>query len=523
MSREFSLLGSPYGGIRRSLSEGGKCNEEWGRKNKLMNNNLQAIILAAGKSTRFNTEKTKLAQTICGQPMILFATKLLEQLTIPTTVVVGYQAETVKNIITTAHGETIAFITQEKQEGTGHALACSKASWYRDYILVLNGDVPLITAETITQLYKEHKNNNAVMSVVTAYNPDDSSSYGRMVKTDSHIAIVEAKDFTGDATQHCFINAGIYLINKDFLINYIATLNDNNANKEFYITDLVKIASENNLTVTTVNAPFDTIRGINTFQELWVAEQIKRSEIITYWMDHGVHFTLPSTIVIDLTTRIGQGSHIGGNVHLLNNTIIGNNCVIKEYSSLENVILEDEAVIDSHCVIKNAYIRSGAHVGPFAHLRSNVTIEAHSTIGNFVEIKNSTIGMHTKAKHLTYIGDAIIGARVNIGAGTITCNYDGVNKHPTIIKDDAFIGSNSTLIAPITIGHNAFTAAGSTLTQDVPDNALAIARPQQLNKNDYALKLKNPTTRQKKIKDDADDFSFIGARLINPDTSTDET
>ncbi len=487
-----------------------------------MNNNLQAIILAAGKSTRFNTEKTKLAQTLCGQPMILFATKLLEHLTIPTTVVVGYQAETVKDIIISAHGQTVAFVTQEKQEGTGHALACSKASWSHDHILVLNGDVPLITPETITQLYAEHINNNAAMSFVIAYNPDDSTSYGRIVKTDNNIAIVEAKDFTDDAAQHCFINAGIYLINKDFLINYIATLNDNNANKEFYITDLVKIASENNLTVATINAPFDTIRGINTFQELWVAEQIKRSEVITYWMDHGVHFALPSTIVIDLTTRIGQGSQIGGNVHLLKNTIIGKNCIVKEYSSLENAILEDNAVIDSHCVIKNAFIQSEAHVGPFAHVRSNVTIGAQSTIGNFVEIKNSTIGTHTKAKHLTYIGDATVGDRVTIGAGTITCNYDGLNKHKTMIGDDAFIGSNNTLVAPITIGQNAFTAAGSTLTQDVPDDALAIARIPQINKNDYALKLKNPITRQQKIKDDSDDFSFIGARLINPDTSTDE-
>ncbi len=487
-----------------------------------MNNNLQAIILAAGKSTRFNTEKTKLAQSICGQPMILFATKLLEQLNIFTTVVVGYQAEIIKNIITTAHGETVAFVTQEKQEGTGHALACSKASWNYDYILVLNGDVPLVTAETITTLYEEHIKTGAAISFVTAYNPDDSASYGRIVKTDTTIAIVEAKDFTGDATQHCFINAGIYLINKDFLINYIATLNDNNANKEFYITDLVKIASENNLTITTINAPFDTIRGINTFQELWVAEQIKRLELINYWMDHGVRFMLPSTVTLDLTTTIGEGSQIGGNVHL-HNTILGTNCIIKEFSSLENVILENEAIIDSHCVLKNAYIKTGAHVGPFAHLRSNVTIETHSIIGNFVEIKNSIIGTHTKAKHLTYIGDAVVGARVNIGAGTITCNYDGVNKNRTIIKDDAFIGSNNTLIAPIMIGHNAFTAAGSTLTEDVPDNALAIAREPQINKNDYALKLKNPTTRQKKIKENVDDFSFIGARLINPDTSTDET
>jgi len=488
-----------------------------------MNNNLQAIILAAGKSTRFNTEKTKLAETICGQSMILFPTKLLEQLKIATTVVVGYQQDIVRNIITAVHGETINFVVQERQEGTGHALACTKALWRNDHILVLNGDVPLITPQTIISLYEEHIKHNAAISFVTSCNPDDTGkSYGRIVRTENSIAIVEAKDFTGNSHEHCCINAGIYLINKNFLENYIASLNDNNANKEFYITDLVKIASEHNLTVATTKAPFDTIRGINTFQELWAAEQIKRSELIKYWMDSGVRFSLPHHVHIDLTVTIGQDSFISGGVHLRGNTNIGKHCTIDEFSSLENVITEDNVTIHSHCVIKNAYIQSRAEVGPFAHLRSNVTIGPNSSIGNFVEVKNSTIGVNTKAKHLTYIGDATIGSQVNIGAGTITCNYDGVSKHKTIIEDHAFIGSNNTLIAPITIGHNAFTAAGSTLTTDVPDNALAIARSQQTNKADYAKKLKNKVHSQKKLKTELDDFSFIGARLIHPDTSADE-
>jgi bifunctional UDP-N-acetylglucosamine pyrophosphorylase/glucosamine-1-phosphate N-acetyltransferase len=488
-----------------------------------MNNHLQAIILAAGKSTRFNTEKTKLAEPICGQAMILFPTKLLQSLHISTTIVVGYQQEIVKNLVTTAHGETIEFVVQEKQNGTGHALACTAASWNKDHILVLNGDVPLITAETITSLWQEHIRNNAAISFVTACNPNDTAqSYGRVVKTGNNIAIVEAKDFTGDVHEHCCINAGIYLINKDFLQNYIATLNDNNANKEFYITDLVKIASENNLTVATTKASFDTIRGINTFQELWAVEQIKRSELITYWMDHGVRFSLPHHVHLEPNVTIGQGSFINGSVHLLGNTAVGKNCVIKEFSSLENVIIEDNVTVHSHCVIKNTYIQSGAEVGPFAHLRSNVTIGTNSTIGNFVEVKNSTIGVNTKAKHLTYIGDATIGSKVNIGAGTIICNYDGINKHKTVIQDHAFIGSNNTLVAPITIGHNAFTAAGSTLTTDVPDNALAIARSQQINKYDYVKKVKNKTVVHKKPKTNLDDFSFIGACLIHPDTPTDE-
>jgi bifunctional UDP-N-acetylglucosamine pyrophosphorylase / glucosamine-1-phosphate N-acetyltransferase len=484
--------------------------------------NIQAIILAAGKSTRFNTGRTKLAEPICGQAMILFPTKLLEQLHIPTIVVVGYQQEIVRNIIVTEHGDTVEFVVQEEQKGTGHALEQTKDWWTHDHILVLNGDVPLVTAETITSLYEEHIKNGSAISFVTSCNPDPTGkAYGKVVKTGEQIEIVEAKDFTGNPHDHCCVNAGIYLINKDFLQSYIATLNTNNASKEFYITDLVKIASQNHRGVSTTVAPFDTIRGINTVQELWAAEQIKRSELVKYWMDNGVRFSLAHQVHLDLHVTIGQGSQIGGGVHLRGNTSIGKNCTIAEFSSLESTTIEDNVTIHPHCLIKNTLIQSGAEVGPFAHLRSNVTIGHNSIIGNFVEVKNSTIGADTKAKHLTYIGDAIVGSRVNIGAGTITCNYNGLNKHKTIIKDDAFIGSNNALVAPVTIGNNAFTAAGSTITVDVPDNALAIARAHQTNKYEYAKKLKNQPLKEKDI-EQSDEFSFIGARVIHPDTPADD-
>ena len=487
-----------------------------------MSKNIQAIILAAGKSTRFNTGRTKLAETLCGQAMILFPTKLLQSLHIPTIVVVGHQQEIIKNIILAEHGETVEFVVQEEQKGTGHALQQTKDWWKHDHILVLNGDVPLVTAETITSLYDEHIKNNSAISFVTSCNPDPTGkAYGKVVKTENLIEIVEAKDFTGNPHDHCCVNAGIYLINKDFLQNYIATLNTNNASKEFYITDLIKIASQNNCGVSTTIAPFDTIRGINTVQELWAAEQIKRSELVRYWMDNGVRFSLAHQVHLDLNITIGAGSQIGGGVHLLGNTNIGNNCTIAEFSSLENTTIEDNVTIHPHCLIKNALIQSGAEVGPFAHLRSNVTIGKNSAIGNFVEIKNSTIGADTKAKHLTYIGDATVGSHVNIGAGTITCNYNGLNKHKTIIKDNVFIGSNNALVAPVTIGNNAFTAAGSTITIDVPDNALAIARAHQTNKYDYAKKLKSQSLKEKDIMQ-SDEFSFLGARVIHSDTPADD-
>lgn len=490
-----------------------------------MNNNIQAIILAAGKSTRFHTDRTKLAETICGQAMILFPTKLLAQLQIATTIVVGYQQEIIRSLILQNHTEQFEFVVQEKQEGTGHALACTQSSWQKDHILVLNGDVPLITESLLTTLYEEHIKHNAAISFVRSCCTDETGkSYGRIVKNENHIAIVEAKDFSGDIKDHCCINAGIYLIKKDFLQTYIATLNDNNANKEFYITDLVKIASENNLTVATIQAQFDTIRGINTFQELSKIEEIKRQELINYWMDCGIHFTSPNHVEIDTTVTIGAGSLIHGNVHLRGNTIIGKNCIVSEFSSLKNTILEDNVTINSHCVIADTYIKSHAQVGPFAHIRTHTTIGNHSAIGNFVEVKKSIIADYSKAKHLSYLGDATIGNHVNIGAGTITCNYDGINKHQTIIEDNAFIGSNNTLIAPITIGKNAFTAAGSTLTDTVPDNALAIARSPQTTKPEYAIKLKSQQSvmhiAEKKVQ--SDEFSCIGARLIHPDSTLDK-
>lgn len=490
-----------------------------------MNNNLQdiqAVILAAGRATRFHTEKTKLAYPICGQAMILFPTKLLQTLNIPTIMVVGYQKELIKDIIT-KENISVDFVTQEQQQGTGHAIACTKELWDRDHILVMNGDVPFVTAETITALFNNHIQNDAAISFVTSSDPDETAkAYGRVIVNNNAISIVEAKDFKDNINEYNCVNAGIYLIKKNFLQDYIAMLNSNNASKEFYITDLVKIASEHNLPVTTTDVPFNVIRGINTFQELSAAEHIKQKELINYWMSQGVRFLFPEHVYIDLDVTIGQGSSIGSGVHLCGNTIIGQNCTIKEFSSLNNVIIEDNAIIHPHCVIDNTYIKENAEVGPFARLRSHVTVGEQCIIGNFVEIKSSTIDKKTKAKHLSYIGDASVGSEVNIGAGTITCNYDGINKHETIIKDHAFIGSNNSLIAPITIGNNAFTAAGSTITSNVPDDALAIARSYQTTKCDYIKKQLHQAQLSHEEKNKLDGFSFVGARIIHSDTPEEE-
>jgi len=339
-----------------------------------MKNSVQAIILAAGKSTRFNTEKTKLAEPICGQPMILFSTKLFTSLDIDTTVIVGHEKENIQNIVSDYHGTHVTYALQEEQLGTGHALACSQPLWNKEHILVINADMPLITADIINDLFAEHQKHNATVSFVTACTQDQNASkgYGRVVVKDDKIAIVEAKDFIGNPAQYCCINAGIYLIKKEFLCNYIKTLNNNNANNEFYITDLIKIASEHNLCVTKISAPFDTIRGINTIEELYIAEQIKRTELIHYWMNNGVRFAAHDSVQLDITVSIGQGSFIGTGVHLSGKTTVGKNTFIAPYSFIKNSHLHDNVHLDPFCVIKQSVIGTHAHVGPFAHIQNNV-------------------------------------------------------------------------------------------------------------------------------------------------------
>lgn len=448
--------------------------------------NTQAIVLAAGKSTRFNTGNTKLLNKICGQEMVLYATKLLEKLAIPTTLVVGHQKELIEKKVIKHHGTNITFAEQAEQKGTGHAILCAKQYWNQDSILVMNGDMPLVTAEIIENLYKEHATHKATISFVTAHNIDPLfGGYGRVMEENGILKIVEAADFKGDPNEHYPINAGIYLIERAFLETAITKLTCNNKKDEFYITDLIGLAGTSGHKVVATVAPFDHVRGINNFKELWIAEQIQRAQLIQYWMDRGVRFSGAQNIHIDLDVEIGAGTNIGFGAQILNGTRIGKNCELHEFSRIEHSTVAEHAKIYSHCIVKNATIGEYAEVGPFAHIREKSVIKDHAVVGNFVEVKNSTIGCASHAKHLSYLGDATIGNNVNIGAGTITCNYDGEKKHKTIIKDDAFIGSNTAFVAPVTVGKGALTAAGSTITHDVPAGALGIARSRQTNKEDY--------------------------------------
>lgn len=329
---------------------------------------VQAIVLAAGRAKRFNTATSKLLATICGQEMVLYVTKALEELNIATTAVIGYQADSVKKVVETAHGHSVHFVVQEKQGGTGHAVLCTKDCWHCDNILVMNGDMPLVTPDIIGALCDAHLKTNAVASIVVAHDIDPTGAYGRIVKSGNSLKIVEAKEFTADIAEHPYINAGIYLFKRSFIESYLPNLEANKTSNELHITDLIAIASNNKEVIATIAVPFDRVRGINTLKELWQAEQIKRSDIMTYWMLQGVRFTMPHTCHIDLPVRIGAGTCIEGGVMLRGQTIIGSNCYIANGSNISDTILADHVVIRPFSILENVRVKAGTVVGPFAYV-----------------------------------------------------------------------------------------------------------------------------------------------------------
>ncbi len=448
----------------------------------------QAIVLAAGKATRFKTKKTKLLFNICGRSMILYPLKVLESLRIPMTIVLGYQADEVQVEIENANIPQVDFVIQEEQLGTGHAVACTQSTWVEENILIMYGDTPLVPKELIHNLILQHKETNAALTFCTTM-VIDPTGYGRILEKDGKIEIVEEKNCTEDQRAINRINVGIYVATKSFLESNINKLQKNPETGEIYLVDLVKMACDQGLIIDTYQVPFDDVRGVNNLQELWSVEQIKRSEFIKHWMARGVRFELAQSIHIDIDVEISPGSFIGTGVHLLGNTKIGEECFIGAFTIVENTIVGDHVTIFSHSVIQDSVIGNEVEIGPFARVREHANIGNDVCIGNFVEIKKTTIGDHTKTKHLTYLGDAEIGQSVNIGAGTIICNFNGAKKMQTIIEDNAFIGSNNTLIAPLHIGKGAYTAGGSTITEDVPSQGLAIGRAKQENKLNYAHKI----------------------------------
>lgn len=339
----------------------------------MINHNLQAIILAAGKSKRFKTLTSKLVEKLCGKEMILHITSALQSLGIEMTMVVGHQKELVQETVVKHHGNSIKFITQDKQEGTGHAVLCSKPTWHKHQILVMNGDMPLVNSQLIELLYQRHQETNAAMTLAMAYDIDPSGAYGRIIQRCSSISIIEAKEFTYKIEDYPFINAGIYLFDRSFLASAIEKVQRNSVSNEFYITDLVKIASDQQKIITTVPVELDKVRGINTIKELWQAEQVLRSEIIISWMNKGVRFSMPHTVHVDIDVNIGEGTIIDPCVQLIGATCIGCHCRIGSFSQISDAQLHDHVTVQPHCIINDTIITAQSSVGPFAYISRDST------------------------------------------------------------------------------------------------------------------------------------------------------
>ena len=446
-----------------------------------------AIILAAGKGTRFKSNTPKIMHSLCGKPLILHVLDKLQNLQIRKTFLVVNQVT--RELEEALSPRRVHFIEQEKQLGTGHALlaVAPQLKGLTGNLLVLCADTPLIRVDTLQRILETCEEQDADQVLLTT-SFDDPSGYGRILRDEmgEAIDIVEEKDASPEQTTIREINTGVICLKISSLLKGLPELTPSEQSGEYYLTDLFNIQQGQGKKVITLttNHP-DEARGVNDREQLSVAEMKLRDEITRRWMHNGVTFLNPSSVCIDDSVTIGPDTVIYPGVIIEGSSRIGAGCVIRGFSHLSNAILEDGVIVDHCSVIRDSSIGRQTQVGPFAHLRQNCLIGSESRIGNFVEVKQSRIGNKTKAAHLSYLGDAEIGDQVNIGAGTITCNYDGKRKHKTVIEDEVFVGSGSQLVAPVTLHHKAYVAAGSTITEDIPEQSLGVARQRQVNKLDW--------------------------------------
>lgn len=362
-----------------------------------MKDQLQSIVMAAGRSSRFKTNRSKLCEKICGQEMILYVTKTLEKLKINTTVIVGYKKEELQAIITRQHGPKINFIEQKEQKGTAHALLCSQSAWDKEHILIMNADMPLISTSLLSSLWQQHLSAQTAVSFVVAHNLDPSlDSYGKVITENEEIKIIEAKDYQelikqdpSKKTDTCCINAGIYIFKKSFLEQAISQLQTSSVTGEFYITDLIAIASAAGSGVQMVEAPIDQIRGINTLRELWIAEQIKQAEIIQHWMNQGVRFQSAQNCYIELNAVLGAGTFIGQSSQVTGHSDIGEDCYIEPFTIIDNSNIGKNSLIKSFSQIKNQKLSENSLVESFTNLSQDLNLN-NNQINNFASPKNKT-------------------------------------------------------------------------------------------------------------------------------------
>ena len=455
----------------------------------MSNNDLGIVILAAGKGTRLKSSVAKVLHRAGGRTLVEHIVRACEPLKArETVVVVGYQAEQVTAIVEPFQATTVL---QQPLNGTGHAMQMAKRALGRAKLaVVLPGDAPLVRTETLKALVAAHRNGNAATTVLSAVLADPSG-YGRVVrKTETAVsAIVEESQLTDEQRDINEINSAIYCFTLEKLWPALSQIKPNNKHRELYLTDAVAVLNAKGETVLAqVAADSREVLGCNTRADLAEVDRVFRERKRAALMDDGVTIQLPETVQIDPDVTVGEDSIIEPGVQLLGKTKIGTRCTIRTGSVLSDALLGDDVTVEPHCVVAESRLDDGVIIGPFARLRPNNHLKAGARIGNFVELKKSTIGEGTKAMHLSYLGDAKIGTKSNIGAGTITCNYDGFHKYPTSIGNKVFIGSDTALVAPVRVGDGAYVAAGSTITENVPSDGLGIARGRQVNKPGWASK-----------------------------------
>ena len=451
----------------------------------MLEDNITAIILAAGQGTRMKSDRPKVLHQILGRPMIAYLLDTLNCVGVSDiVVVVGYQAETVQAAL---KDYPVRFVVQEPQLGTGHAVQVAMAVVPEGTgtVMVLCGDAPLITGESIEALYKKHQDTGAAVTIQTI-ELDDGAHYGRVVRdaVGCVTAVLQAKDSRDqpEILDIREINTGAYCFEAAFLREGLEEIPKSPVTGEIYLTDLIHIARNQRLGVEALVDPdWEVLLGINSRKELAEATRTMKRRINDWHMSQGVTLIDPETTFIESDAKIGRETIIYPNVYIQGNTVIGEDCVIESTVKIVNSILENSVHIKMGCVITESRLGTGADLGPFAHLRPGADLRQRVHVGNFVEVKKSVLHEGVKAGHLTYLGDADVGADTNVGAGTITCNYDGVQKHRTIIGEKAFIGSNTALVAPVTVGAGAYVGAGSTITKEVPPGKLGISRARQVN------------------------------------------
>jgi bifunctional UDP-N-acetylglucosamine pyrophosphorylase/glucosamine-1-phosphate N-acetyltransferase len=462
-------------------------------------------ILAAGKGTRLKSRHPKVLHQIAGKPLLGHVVAAATQVVAPANIVaiIGHEADLVREALQTTG---IEFVLQSEQRGTGHALMAARAALQGyEHVLILSGDVPLIRPETIERVRDFHIANDAAMTILTA-EPSDPTGYGRIFRklkdgalTDEVERIVEQKSLRNTEAEQCEINSGIYAFAVGPLYANIDKLTTANTAGEFYLTDMAAVLGDSGSKVMALRASdSNEVLGVNTRAELAELDAKLRAKKAHELMMAGTTIFRPETCDIDADVEIGADTVIEPFVQIIGATRIGSDCRIRSYSVITNCQIGDKVLVRPGCIMEDSIVRNGAQLGPYSHLRPGSDIGEGAHVGNFVETKKARLGKGSKANHLSYLGDAQIGDGVNIGAGTITCNYDGINKHGTIIEDGVFVGSDTTLVAPVRVGKGAYIGAASCITENVEADALAIGRGRQVNKPNWASEKREKRNREKK-------------------------